>query len=377
MSLRRKILTVLGTRPEIIRLSSLIGELDKNFDHRIIFTGQNYDSNLSDVFFDQLGIRAPDLRLEAGKSSLAESLGIIFKKVEEEIINWKPDAFLVLGDTNSALSSIVAKRMGVIVYHLEAGNRSFDANVPEEVNRKIIDHSSDFNLVYTESSRRNLLSEGFEARRVSLSGSPIPEVLNKHRDKISNSEILSELNLSKDSFILASVHRQENVNLMSRRESVFESLNNLGSELNLEIILSTHPRTRSQLSNSVELRSKLEHIRFEPPFGYFDYMKLQQNAYCVVSDSGTVSEEALYLGFPAVTIRDSTERPEAIETGGIIMSGLEPSDLISAVKAAKGKKISAVIPEGYGFDDFSDRVANFVLSTIHASHGWSGYRTAT
>lgn len=376
--MKKKVLTVLGTRPEIIRLSVLMPHLDKNFEHRVLFTGQNSQRELSSIFFQELELRSPDYEFACDNSSLSSALSDIFQSVEKVIDDFEPDALVVLGDTNSALSAIVAKRKGVIVYHLEAGNRSFDTNVPEEINRKLVDVVSDFNLVYTDHSRSNLLSEGFESRRVSLSGSPIKEVLQTYKSKIEASSILKDFGYEKNSYFLASFHRQENVDTKERLEELVKSLTELSKHFNRKVLVSTHPRTKQRLETFGLVTENHKYIDFLPPFGYFDFIALQQNAFCVLSDSGSISEEALISGFRAVTIRNSIERPEAIETGLIIMSGLKEDDIISSVSTMSSNSGTHLhqLPAGYEISDFSTRVTNFILSTIHSADFWSGYRRA-
>jgi UDP-N-acetylglucosamine 2-epimerase (non-hydrolysing) len=275
---------------------------------------------------------------------------------------------MILGDTNSAIAAVVAERMHIPVYHMEAGNRSFDKNVPEELNRRMVDHVASFNLPYNDYSMRNLLAEGIHPRKIQKTGSPIAEIYNHYKSKIDSSKVLETLKLKKDSYILVSVHRQENVDLPQRLELVLDCLRTLRDRFSLTVLVSTHPRTKVRLEN---LRSSdLDGINFHEPFGYHDYNKLQMNAFCVVSDSGTISEESAIIGFPAVSIRDSIERPEALETGSMILTGLDPTNLIQSVELARSQGLVFSMPQGYEIKDFSDRVLRFVFSTARLHQSW-------
>ncbi len=368
------IMTVVGTRPELIRLSQTIRLASSIAKHTLVHTGQNYDYELNKVFFDELGLEAPDVYLGIRTETVGNAYADTIKGVEEAILTYKPNAFLVLGDTNSAISSVIAKRYKIPVYHMEAGNRSFDGNVPEEVNRRIVDHTADFNLAYTEHARRNLLSEGLEPRRVTVTGSPIAEIANFYRERIDASPILNDLGLEKEKFILVSTHREENVDNPSRLKTILDSLEAIQSRYNFPIVVSTHPRTKKRLAGNNFVENS--QIRLLKPFGYFDYMALQNNAYCVVSDSGTISEESAICGFPAITIRDAIERHEAIETGSIIVSGISPIEVLHSIEAARllyqinGKSV----PTEYLVEDCSRRTIAFILSTYHVHHQWSGIR---
>lgn len=365
-----KVVTIVGTRPEIIRLSALIPKLDKFTDHVLVHTGQNSDPNLNDVFFQDLELRNPDYYLNVDTSSMGSVMGDTIKKSEEILKKELPDAVMILGDTNSAVAAVVAERMHIPVYHMEAGNRSFDANVPEELNRRMVDHISSFNLPYNDYSMRNLLGEGIHPRRISKTGSPIPEIFEKFRNKINASDILHRLGLEEHKYILVSVHRQENVDLPHRLDAIVRALGGIHNHFKLPILVSTHPRTRARLG--LENSPSTEEIIFHEPFGYLDYNKLQMNAFCVVSDSGTISEEAAILEFPAVSIRDSIERPEALETGSILLTGLDVENLVRCVElAAMGTETS--LPEGYQVLDFSERVIRFLFSTAALNSQWSGY----
>jgi UDP-N-acetylglucosamine 2-epimerase (non-hydrolysing) len=369
------IVTIVGTRPEIIRLSRVIPAMDAAFDHVFVHTGQNSDPNLSEIFFKELDIRKPDYYLDVDTSSLGSVLGDTLKKIEKVFIEHKPDGVLILGDTNSAISAVLAKRMQIPVYHMEAGNRSFDENVPEETNRRLVDHASDFNLPYTEHARQNLLSEGMHPRRVMVTGSPMREVLDFYRDKIDASDILTQLGMVKNEYFLVSAHRQENVDSPERLSRLLDSLKAIRSTWNYPVLVSTHPRTRKQLE-ALPGFSEISGIKFHEPFGFFAYIKLQMNAKCVLSDSGTISEESILLNFPAITIRDSMERPEALDVGGIIMSGLSTDGVLQGVNAAcfTDNDLPREIPQGYEVQDVSRRVVRIILSTVRRHHEWAGLR---
>ena len=362
----------MGTRPEIIRLSSIIKKFDKYFSHRLIHTGQNPDPNLKDVFFSDLGLKNPDKYFGSDSHSLGNFLANMFVSVEEELISNRPDAVVILGDTNSAFAAIIARRLGIPVYHLEAGNRSFDFNVPEEINRRIIDHTADFNLVYSELARNNLISEGLHPRQIALVGSPLKEVISEHIASIEASQILSELNLEKEKYFLVSIHRQENVDLQDRLKETLATLESVAAKYQIPVIISTHPRTLKKIESLSIKHSK--HLIFHDPFGFLDYSCLQINARMVLSDSGSVSEESVILGFPALTLRDSIERPEAIESGSIIMAGISAKNVLEAIEIAQEQGFGSKGPWEYAIPDTSTRVVNFILSTIHQYHFWNGIR---
>jgi UDP-N-acetyl-L-fucosamine synthase len=366
-----KIITILGTRPEIIRLSCVMKLLDKYFNHIIAHTGQNYDHELNEIFFEDLELRKPDVFFNTNTSSLGTTLGDILVKSEELFNKENPDAVLILGDTNSALSGIMAKRLKIPLYHMEAGNRCFDQNVPEEINRKIIDHISDFNLVYTEHARRHLLAEGLPQRRIYLTGSPMKEVLMSHLGKIKASKILSELNLEPKKFFLVSAHREENVDNEENLIAIINALELLEKKYNFPILVSTHPRTRNRLDKLGKTNIS-PNINFLKPFGFIDYNHLQLNAFCTLSDSGTISEESAILQFPAVTIRNATERPESLDSGNIILAGLDPSTIINAINLVINEEIPKLIPNEYNVDNVSDRVAKIILGTAKLSNKWNG-----
>jgi len=369
------IVTIVGTRPEIIRLSRLIALLDQTVNHIFVHTGQNTDPNLTDIFFDELKIRKPDYFLDVNTASLGSVLGDTLIKVEEIFIKHKPNAVAILGDTNSAIAAVLAKRMQIPVYHMEAGNRSFDENVPEETNRRMIDHASDFNLPYTEHARRNLLNEGLHPRRILLTGSPMKEIMEHYKKDIEASSILASLKLKKNEYFLVSAHRQENVDSEIRLTNLLESLEGISQRWNLPVVVSTHPRTRKQMQSLAGFK-EIPEVLFHEPFGFFDYNNLQINAKCVISDSGSISEESSILGFPAITIRDSMERPEALDSGSIIMTGLRKDEVLAGIEATISlkKQFENTVPQGYEVTDFSKRVVSFVLSTVWRHHEWAGLR---
>jgi UDP-N-acetylglucosamine 2-epimerase (non-hydrolysing) len=364
MTHKSRITTILGTRPELIRLSCILEKFDNVFDHRVVHTGQNFDPQLSQVFITELGIREPDRYLQIPKGSLGNFYSRLFPDIEEEFDSNPPDLVVILGDTNSALAGIIAKRRGIPVYHLEAGNRSFDANVPEETNRKIVDHFADYNLAYTKNARENLIREGLHPQTITVIGSPLHEVLNKYRSKINASTILNQLKLQVGEYFLVSAHRQENVDIPNRIRDLFDSLNWLATEFNLPIIVSTHPRTAEKIDScKIELSTK---IQLHQPFGFLDYVNLQLNARAVLSDSGSIAEESAILGFPAMTIRDSMERQEALEAGSIIMSGISVNGISEALHVIASTPRTQSIPSEYQITDTSTRVVNFIASTIHS-----------
>ena len=367
-----KLITVVGTRPEIIRLSCVIPLLDKYTNHILVHTGQNYDYELNQIFFEDLALRQPDYYLNVNTSSLGYVLGETLIKIEEILEKEKPDAMLILGDTNASISAIMAKRKHIPIYHMEAGNRSFDNNVPEEINRKMIDHIADFNLVYTENSRRHLLSEGLPHRRIYVTGSPMFEVLQHYLPKIKQSNILETLNLKPQKYFLISVHREENVDYPENLQKISIVLNTLAEQYSYPVIVSTHPRTRKRLENSDGFKFN-SLIQFLKPFSFTDYNFLQMNSACVISDSGTISEESAILKFPAITIRNSMERPEAIDAGTIILSGFDPDIVLDSIKVAieEGAKYTKICPE-YEIDNCSMRVLKLILGTAKLHKQWSG-----
>jgi len=372
-----KIITILGTRPEIIRLASVMSALDRFTDHVLVHTGQNYDFELNQVFFDDLSVKKPDYFLDVDTTSLGKVLGEILIKTEEVLLKEKPDAVLALGDTNSAISLLMAKRMKIPTYHMEAGNRSFDANVPEEINRKLVDHISDFNLVYTEHARRHLLSEGLSHRFIYLTGSPMREVLDTHKKNIAASSILKELDLRPKKYFIVSVHREENVDSLDNLKKVVNCLSALYETYKIPVIVSTHPRTKARLEQA-GLGENIGDIRFLKPFGFHDYNKLQVDSFCAISDSGTISEESSMLGFPAVTLRQSIERPEALDTGSIILSGLDKNVLLQAVEiVTQEDKLYPIkeIPAEYAINNTSLRVIKLIQGTAKLTNRWRNLET--
>lgn len=327
-----KVMTIVGTRPEIIRLSSTIKSCDKYFDHILVHTGQNWDFNLNQVFFKEFSLREPDYYLDSAGQNLGETMGNIISKAYKVMEVEKPDAILILGDTNSALSAICAKRLKIPIFHMEAGNRCWDWNVSEMINRKIVDHISDINLPYTEHARRYLISEGIDSKNIFVTGSPLTEIFRDYKGKIEDSNILNELNLEKNKYILVSAHREENIDNENNFISLMNSINLIADKYQMPVIYSTHPRSK----NIIESRGFKFHplVRSLHPFGFFDYNKLQMNSYCVLSDSGTLSEESAILGFPGVLIRTSTERPEVLDKGSIVIGGIKCDEINQSIELA-------------------------------------------
>lgn len=372
-----KVMTIVGTRPEIIRLSRTIALLENNVDHILVHTGQNYDYELNEVFFKDLELRKPDFFLNVNTSSLGTAVGDIIKKSEEVMKKVKPDAMIVLGDTNSCLAAYMAKRLRIPIFHMEAGNRSYDFNVPEEINRRIIDHIADFNLVYTEHARRHLISEGLPHRRIYLTGSPMKEVLDYYKPQILKSNILNTLNITKSAYFLVSTHREENVDNPENLKKILTVLNSLAQEYNLPVIVSTHPRTRKR----IELIEGLEtdsRIQFLKPFGFLDYIWLQMNTLCTISDSGTISEESSMLSFPAISLRQSMERPEAQDAGTIILSGFDPQTVLDSVRLTidehKMNGKYARIADDYTIANTSWRVLKLIMGNTGLSNLWHGIK---
>lgn len=358
-----KVMTVVGTRPEVIKLSRVIARLDEISEHVLVHTGQNFNYELNEIFFDELGIRAPDHVLDVGGSSLAETIGNIIIRADEAFAAHSPDALLVLGDTNSALCVIAAKRRHIPIFHMEAGNRCFDERVPEELNRRIVDHVSDINLPYTEHARRYLLDEGLPPDQIIKTGSPQKEVIDHHAAAIAGSDVQGRLELTAGRYFAASLHREENVDDPSRLRLLVDCLNSVARAHDMPLILSTHPRTEQRLSCSgMDLD---ERVRPLPPLGFIDYVALQRDAKCTISDSGTITEEASIVGFPAVTVRDVHERPEGMDAGVLVMSTLRPSTVLAAVDVACAHFSNVgppTLPEDYGVTDVSWKVAKAILS---------------
>jgi UDP-N-acetylglucosamine 2-epimerase (non-hydrolysing) len=358
-----KLMTIVGTRPEIIRLSEIIKKADVFFDHILVHTGQNWDYTLNQVFFDDLGLREPDHYLSAVGDHLGETIGNVISKSYEVILKEKPDALLLLGDTNSSLSSIAAKRLKVPIFHMEAGNRCFDQNVPEEINRKIVDHISDINLPYTENSRRYLLAEGFRKDHAFVTGSPMAEIIEKNIEKINSSDILEKLNLEEKKYILLSTHREENVDNEESFNSLVESINAVAEKYQMPIVFSTHPRTQNKINERNIKFNEL--VQILKPFGFFDYCKLQKNSFCVLSDSGTISEESTIMKFPAISIRTSTERPEVIDKGNIILGGITKNEILSSLEITTNlfnDENRDVQPYDYMDTNVSDKIIKVIQS---------------
>ena len=360
-----KVMTVVGTRPEIIRLSRVIAELDRRVTHVLVHTGQNYDYELNQVFFDELGIRKPDYLLACAGKTAAETIGNVIGRCDGVIAREKPDALLLLGDTNSCVAVIAAKRRKVPVFHMEAGNRCFDERVPEEINRRLVDHLSDINLPYTEHARRYLLAEGLKPETVIKTGSPMLEVLQSYEPKIRRSTVLRRLKLAPGGYFVVSAHREENVDDARNFRDLLGTLKAVSARYGRKIIVSTHPRTRARLAAIKRPRSSAG-IEFLKPLGFPDYIKLQMNAYCVLSDSGTLTEESSILGFPAVMIRQAHERPEGMDEATVIMAGLkservlEAIDLVTAHRAARKQPVR--MADDYRADNVSQKVVRIILS---------------
>jgi UDP-N-acetylglucosamine 2-epimerase (non-hydrolysing) len=360
-----KIMTVLGTRPEIIRLSRVMPALDRAFEHVIVHTGQNAAPSLRDVFFDELGLRRPDMSLGMAAARPGAALARLFEGVEEAILRHRPRVMLILGDTNSALACLVARRHGLLVYHMEAGNRCFDRESPEEANRRVVDHAADYNLAYTEAARRNLLREGLHPARIWVTGSPLREVIEHHRDAIAGSDAPARLGVAPRGYLLASLHRQENVDQPARLAGLIAALGRLHAETGLAVIVSTHPRTRDRLRAGGP--AVPPGLRLLEPFGFIDWCRLQQDAACVVSDSGTLPEEAAILGFRAVVARRAMERPEAMETGAVVLGGITPDQLLAATRLALDRPPPGLAPPDYAPPDVSRRVVGLIASTWHTA----------
>ena len=358
-----KVMTIVGTRPEIIRLSACIKACDKYFNQVLVHTGQNWDYTLNEVFFKDLGLRAPDKYLDSVGKTLGETMGNIIAKSYEVMLEEKPDALLILGDTNSALSAISAKRLKIPIFHMEAGNRCFDQNVPEEINRKIVDHISDINLPYTEHSRRYLLSEGFRKEHIFVTGSPMMEVLREHAEKIDASNVLEELGLEKGKYIILSAHREENIDNENNFMSLMTAINNIAERYQMPVIYSTHPRSKK----FIEARNFKFHplVKSLKPFGFMDYNKLQKNSFCVLSDSGTLSEESAMLGFAGILLRTSTERPEVLDKGTVVVGGITGKDVEQAIDLAVAMRENnekTVLAPDYQDDNVSVKVVKIIQS---------------
>lgn len=358
-----KVMTIVGTRPEIIRLSEVIKACDKYFEHILVHTGQNWDYTLNQVFFEELNLREPDYYLNSVGKHLGETIGNIIAKSYEVLEKEMPNALLILGDTNSCLAAVAAKRLKIPVFHMEAGNRCFDQNVPEEINRKIVDHISDINLPYTEHSRRYLLSEGFRKEHIYVTGSPMHEVLIKNMEKIDQSRPLEKLGLEKGKYILVSAHREENIDIEKNFFKLMNGINMIAEHYNIPVIYSTHPRSMKKIEE--------RNFKFNPlvknlkPFGFFEYNKLQKNAYAVISDSGTLSEESSMLNFPGILIRTSTERPEVLDKGNMIIGGIEGEEIIQAIDMVRTyfeENNRYELPVDYRDINVADKVVRIILS---------------
>jgi len=366
MSINRlKVMTILGTRPEIIRLSQVIKSFDRYFNHILVHTGQNWDYTLNQVFFDELGLRAPDYFLEAVGSHLGQTVGNIIQRSYEVLQTERPDAVLVLGDTNSALATYSAKRLKVPIFHMEAGNRCFDQNVPEEINRKIVDHISDINLAYTEHSRRYLINEGIRKDHIFVTGSPMNEVLSTYASEIQGSTVLTTLDLQPEGYILVSAHREENIDDPATFIVLMNAINKVAENYNLPIVYSTHPRSWKRIEESGFQFHPL--VRQLKPFGFFDYNCLQMNSFCVLSDSGTLSEESAMLGFAGILIRTSTERPEVLDKGTVIIGGVTERSILESIKLSRAMKTNdakTAFPPDYVDTNVSTKVVKIIQSYV-------------
>ena len=362
-----KVMTIVGTRPEIIKLSQVMKELDRHVDHTIVHTGQNYDYELNELFFEQLEIRKPDIFLEAVKGTPSETIGDIIAKADKVFAEIQPDALLIYGDTNSCLCVITAKKRKIPIFHMEAGNRCFVQRVPEEVNRKIVDHLSDINLPLSEQARDYLIAEGIKPETIIKTGSPMTEVLNANMEKIKSSDILEREELKSKAYIVMSVHREQNVDSPRNFSDLLESIDELTKKYNMPIIISTHPRTRKKLED-IDYQNENPLIRFSKPYGFHEYNNLQMNAFCIISDSGTIAEEASIMNLPAVTIRQAHERPEGMDETTVIMSGLNKTRVIDAVEVAtvhNSQDIRAIKPvKDYEVDNVSKKVLRVILSYV-------------
>lgn len=361
-----KVVTIVGTRPEIIKLSRVIAELEKHVDHILVHTGQNYDYELNEIFFNDLGVKKPNYFLNAVGNSTAETIGNIIAESDKILEKENPDAVLLYGDTNSCLSVISAKRRQIPIFHMEAGNRCFDQRVPEELNRKIVDHLSDINMPLTEQARDYLIAEGIKPETVIKTGSCMKEILSFYNDKINSSKVLNNLKVREGEFFIVSSHREENVDYKENLISFLDSLNGIAEKYNLPIIVSTHPRTKARIEKISNIKMD-DKIQFLKPLGFFDYVNLQQNAKCVISDSGTISEESSILGFPAIMIRAAHERPEGMDEGAVIMSGLKRERILESLQMVISQYENGVAPKivaDYDVDNVSMKVSRIILSYI-------------
>lgn len=362
---KMKVMTIVGTRPEIIKLSEVIKELDRNTNHILVHTGQNYDYELNEIFFEQLGLRKPDEFMNAAGKNAAETIGQVVIKSDEIFEKYQPEALLLYGDTNSCMSVISAKRRKIPIFHMEAGNRCFDQRVPEEINRKIVDHLSDINMPLSEHARKYLENEGIKPETIIKTGSPMREVLLKHEHAIEASTILEDEQLTADNYFIVSTHREENVDSEENFQNLLMSLTAIADKYKKKIIVSTHPRTRKKLEE-IGFNNKHPLIEFMKPFGFLDYIKLQKYAHCVISDSGTITEESSILSFPAITIRQAHERPEGMDEATLIMTGLNAERIIQSIdvvtKQFKSNKNSIHTVQDYLVDNVSKKVLRIILS---------------
>ena len=367
MVAKLKVMTIVGTRPEVIKMCRVMAEFDMHTDHIIVHTGQNYDYELNQVFFDDLGVRKPDYFLDAAGETAAKTIGQVISKVDDVLLVEKPDAVLLYGDTNSCLAVIAVKRRQIPIFHMEAGNRCFDQRVPEELNRKVLDHLSDINFVLTEHARRYLIAEGIRPETIIKSGSHMKEVLSYYADRIDASNVLDRLDLQEGRYFVASVHREENVDDPHHLLALMEGLSAAADEYNMPVLVSTHPRTQKRIASLPDaLRNP--RVIYQKPIGFFDYIKLQKSAFCVLSDSGTVTEESSLLGLPAITLRNAHERPEGMDCGTLVMSGLDKSRILDAIRVVTShhqakKRLFAVVPD-YDVDNVSRKILRAVLSYV-------------
>lgn len=355
-----KVMTIVGTRPEIIKLSTTIKELDKYTEHILVHTGQNYDYELNEVFFKDLGLRAPDVYMEAAGENAAETIGNVITKSDALFKKYKPDAVLLYGDTNSCLAVISAKRNKIPVFHMEAGNRCFDERVPEELNRKVLDHLSDINMTLTEHARRYLIAEGIRPETIIKTGSSMKEVLKLNEKQIDESTVLADLHLEKGKYFVLSTHREENVDNPKNFESLVQAINDVAETYKMPIIFSAHPRTRKKIEENNYKFNEL--VKYMKPLGFNDYNKLQKNAFCVISDSGTITEESSIMGFPAITVRQAHERPEGMDEGTLIMSGVDSKDILDSIKIVTSQETKPHIVNDYDVDHVGSKVVKIIMS---------------
>jgi len=364
---KMKVMTVIGTRPEIIKLSETIKELDRYTDHVLVHTGQNYDYELNEIFFKDLGLRKPNHFLNVAGASASVTVGNVISKLDDILEKEKPDAFLILGDTNSCMGMYAAKRRKIPIFHIEAGNRCFDMRVPEELNRRVIDHTSDINLVYSDVTRHNLLREGLPMDRIIKIGSPVFEVLSAHKKEIRNSTVVKDMALREKDYFVLSAHREENINIESNFKKFVDIINRVSSHYDKPIIFSVHPRTRKRLEE--EKITLPKNVKATVPLGFFDYVNLQMNAFCVLSDSGTISEESSMLNFPGINIRDTNERLEAMDEASVIMTGLDPDRVLQAIEIARDKRRGDdrdfIMPVDYGNINVSKKVVRIIVSYVN------------